>query len=122
MPATTSTPALNGTTPSGTLAITSPSVLAGTASLPVFAGPANPARVGVYLQASPDFVGGFTLLRRGSGYQAGASAIPQNALKGDNTYLAFSAPVPLANLAGMDNVTLVVTDYTAGNIVLSVVQ
>ncbi len=119
---TTSTSPLASAGASGTLAITSPGVVAGTASLPVFAGPANPARVGIYLQASPDFVGGFTLLRRGSGYQAGASAIPQNALKGDGIYLAFSAPAPLANLAGMDSITLVVTDYSGGNIVLSVVQ
>ncbi len=121
MPATTSTSLLTGAA-TGTLAITSPGVVAGTASMPVLVGAPDGTKVGVFIVASPDFVGAFTLQRHGSGFRAGDIGTPQTVLRGDNVSLAFAAPGALANLSGMDSVTTTLTNYSAGSLVLSVVQ
>ncbi len=119
---TTSTSPLASAGASGTLPITSPGVAAGTASLPVFAGGPNPARAGAYLLASADFQGGWALYRHTSGYQADDAGRPGLAITGDNVSLGFASTAPLANLNGMDSISLVVTARTAGSIVMSVVQ
>ncbi len=119
---TTSTSPLASAGASGTLAITSPGVAAGTASLPVFAGGPNPARAGIYITPSPDFVGNFSLYKHGSGYQADAAGIPVLALAGDNTFIYFAPPSALANLNGMDSLILNLTSRSAGTLTLSVTQ
>ncbi len=119
---TTSTPALAASGASGSVAVTAAGVPAGTSGLPVYAGPANPAQVGIYIAASPDFQGNWSLYQRGSGFRADPAGIPQIVTTGDNISLAFASTAALANLSGMDLVSLVVTARTAGTIALAVVQ
>ncbi len=119
---TTSTPALVASGATGSLAITSPGVSAGTASLPVYAGAPNAAQLGAYLSPSPDFVGGFVLQRHMTGFRTGPTDAPQTVALGDDVMLKFAFNGPLASLSGMDSISLVLTSRTAGSIVLSVVQ
>jgi len=119
---TTSTPALASAGATGSLAITSPTVAAGTSGLPVFAGAVNPARTGAYITASPDFVGNWSLYRHASGYQADPAGRPGLVLMGDNTFIDFAGLAPIANLSGVDSLILTLTAYSGGNIVLSVTQ
>jgi len=119
---TTSTSPLASAGASGSVAVTAAGVPAGTSGLPVYAGPPNPARAGIYIVASIDFIGGWALYRHTSGYQADPAGRPQIAITGDNVSLAFSSTGALASLAGMDSVSLVLTAYSAGNLTLSVVQ
>lgn len=119
---TTSTAPLASAGASGSIPVTSPGVAAGTSGLPVFVGAPNVAQPGIYLSASPDFVGNWSLYRHASGFRADAAGIPQIVLSGDNTFIILAPPSALANLSGMDNVNLVVTSRSAGSIVLSVVQ
>ncbi len=119
---TTSTPALTTAGATGSLAITSPTVAAGTTALAIYAGAPNPGRAGIYLVASNDFIGGWALYRHTSGYPADPAGRPQIVTTGDDVMLKFAFNGPLASLAGMDSVSLVLTAYSAGNLVLSVVQ
>jgi hypothetical protein len=119
---TTSTSPLASAGATGSLAITAAGVAAGTSGLPVFVGAPNAAQPGIYLSASPDFVGNWSLYRHASGFRADAAGIPQIVLSGDNTFIILAPPSALANLSGMDSIALVVTARTAGSLVLSVVQ
>lgn len=119
---TTSTPPLASAGAAGSLAITSPGVSAGTSGLPVYAGPPNPAQLGAYLTPSPDFVGGFVLQRHMTGFRAGPTDAPQTVALGDDVMLKLAFNGPLANLSGMDSVSLVLTARTAGSITMSLVQ
>ena len=119
---TTSTSALASAGASGSISITASGVAAGTASLPVFAGAPNPGRAGIYLVASPDFIGGWALYRHTSGYQADPAGRPQITITGDNVSLNFASTAALASLAGMDSVSLVLTSRTAGTLTMSVTQ
>ena len=103
---TTTSPALAALNASGSLAVTA----SGVTALPVFAGPVNAAQRGAYITPSS------------AGYQADAAGIPQLVLMGDNTFINFASTAPLANLSGMDSLSLVVTSRTAGSITMSVVQ
>jgi len=119
---TTSTPSLTAAGASGSLAVTAAGVPAGTSGLPVYAGPVNAARAGIYIAASNDFIGGWALYRHTSGYQADPAGRPQITITGDNVSLAFSSTGALASLAGMDSISLVLTAYSAGSVTMSVVQ
>ncbi len=119
---TTSTAPLASAGASGSLPITAAGVPAGTASLPVYAGPPNPAQLGAYLTPSADFVGSFVLQRHMTGFRTGPTDAPQTVALGDNISLTFAFNGPLASLSGMDSVSLVVTARTAGSITMSVTQ
>jgi len=119
---TTSTAPLASAGATGSLAITAAGVAAGTASLPVYAGPPNPAQLGAYLSVSADFVGSFVLQRHMTGFRAGPTDAPQTVALGDNISLTFASTGPLASLSGMDSISLVLTSRTAGTITMSLVQ
>jgi len=119
---TTSTPPLASAGASGSVAVTASGVAAGTSGLPVYAGAPNPAQVGAYLTPSPDFVGGFVLQRHMTGFRTGPTDAPQTVALGDDVMLKFAFNGPLANLSGMDTLTLAVTSRTAGTLSLSVTQ
>ena len=119
---TTSTAALAASGASGSLPVTAAGVPAGTSGLPVFAGAPNPGRAGIYITPSADFQGTFGLYKHGSGYQADPAGIPGLALAGDNTFINFAPPSALANLSGMDSLSLVVTSRSAGTLSMSLVQ
>ena len=119
---TTSTAALAASGASGSLPVTAAGVPAGTSGLPVFAGPPNPAQVGIYIAASADFVGGFVVQRHMTGFRTGPTDAPQTVTQGDDVMLKFASNGPLASLSGMDSLSLVVTSRSAGSIVLSVTQ
>ena len=119
---TTSTPPLASAGATGSLAITSPGVSAGTSGLPVYAGPSNPAQLGAYLSASADFVGAFVLQRHMTGFRTGPTDAPQTVALGDDVMLKFAFNGPLASLSGMDSIALMVTARSAGSITMSVTQ
>lgn len=119
---TTSTSPLASAGASGSVAVTASGVAAGTASLPVYAGPPNAAQLGAYLSASPDFVGNWSLYRHGSGFRADPAGIPQIVTTGDDVMLKFASNGPLANLSGMDSISIVLTSRSAGSITMSLVQ
>ncbi len=119
---TTTTPALAVSGASGSIAITAAGVAAGTASLPVYAGPPNVAQPGVYLSASADFVGAFVLQRHMTGFRAGPTDAPQTIALGDNISLTFAFNGPLASLSGMDSILLTLTARTSGTLTMSVTQ
>lgn len=122
MTTTTSTPALAASGASGSVPITSPGVATGTSGLSVFAGAPNAAQLGAYLSASQDFRGSWSLYRHTTGFRADPAGIPQIVTTGDDVMLKFASTGPLASLSGMDSLSLVVTAYSAGSIVLAVVQ
>jgi len=122
MTTTTSTPALTTAGATGSLAITSPNVAAGTAAVAIYAGAPNPTQPGAYLVASADFVGGFVVQRHMTGFRTGPTDAPQTVTQGDDVMLKFASNAPLASLSGMDSVILTLTARTAGSLVLAVVQ
>ncbi len=119
---TTSTPALAASGATGSLAITSPGVAAGTSGLPVYAGPPNPAQPGAYPSASADFVGSFVLQRHMTGFRTGPTDAPQTVALGDDVMLKLAFNGPLASLSSMDSISLVLTARTAGTLTMSVTQ
>ena len=94
-------------------------------SLPVYAGVPIVTQPGVYIQPSPDFVGGFELQRHPSGWEANLGDVvsgPQMVVVGDNVALEVVGPEPLARITATDTIVLALTNYVAGFLTLNIVQ
>ena len=105
---------------SGSLAVVSAEVVAGSAELPVYVTAPDLTQFGAYLVPSGNFIGTWSLSRRS------ITLTPVAEIRvvkyGDETFFGLQDASPIARLTRINDLTVTLTSCHAGNLTLSMVH